>query len=141
MKFVNPSVRKVGAYKSDFRTRGKMRGRCQVVLRQYGTQDGCLLKRIVTGDESWFDYYQPSTKKVDKEGRHSSLPRILYADICRKSETDAILGSSRPTCRALQSPVPRTATTSGIFLGSATRPKHRGLLSTSALLLGNILPV
>jgi hypothetical protein len=44
---------------------------------QYKTEDDGFLNCIVTGDESWVQYYQPEMKRVSKEWCHSSLRKPI----------------------------------------------------------------
>jgi hypothetical protein len=77
---------------------------CQELLQRCETEGDSFLQRIVTGDESWIHHFQPQTKKASKEWHHSTSPKpqkIVHAGFCGKSDADAILGSPRPTCRAL----------------------------------------
>jgi len=48
---------------------------CQELLKQFEAEGDGFLGRIVTGDETWFHYHQPETKKASKEWRHTSSPK------------------------------------------------------------------
>jgi hypothetical protein len=49
---------------------------CQELLKCFEAESDGLLGRIVTGDETWVHYHQPETKKVSKEWRHTSSPKL-----------------------------------------------------------------
>jgi hypothetical protein len=40
---------------------------CQELLKRFGAEGDGFLGRIVTGDEIWFHYHQPETKKADRK--------------------------------------------------------------------------
>jgi len=47
----------------------------QELLKRFEAESDGFLGRIVTGDETWFRYHQPETKKARKEWRHTSSPK------------------------------------------------------------------
>jgi len=48
---------------------------CQERLKHFEAEGDGFLGRNVTGDEIWVHYHQPETKKMSKEGHHTSSPK------------------------------------------------------------------
>ena len=62
---------------------------CQDILEQLKTEPS-LLKRVVTGDESWIFAYDPLTKRRSLEWKSALLPRPKKARVF-KSKTKVML--------------------------------------------------
>ena len=54
---------------------------CQDILEQLETEPN-LLKRVVTGNESWISKYDPLTKRQSNEWKSALLPRPKRATVC-----------------------------------------------------------
>ena len=47
---------------------------CQDLLNQYEAEGDGFLDRIVIGDETWCDHYEPESKRKSMEWRHVNSP-------------------------------------------------------------------
>jgi len=115
---------------------------CQELLKCFEAEGDGFLGRIATGDETWVHYNQLETKKVSKELRHTSSPKL------KKFRTQPSAGKIMLTFFwdergvILEHYMPRGSTvTSATYadllknhLHPAIRSKRRGLLSTGVLL-------
>jgi hypothetical protein len=45
-------------------------------LKRFEAEGDCFQGRTVTGDETWVHYHQPETKKVSREWRCTSSPKL-----------------------------------------------------------------
>jgi len=115
---------------------------CQEIFKRFEAEGDGFLGRIVTGDETWAHYYQPETKNVSKEWRHTSSPKQ------KTFRTQPSAGKVMPTLFwdeqgvILEHYMPRgnivTSVTYADLLKNHLRPaiksKRCGLLSTGVLL-------
>jgi len=65
----------VDATPADCRIERRHVDACQELLKHFEAEGDSFLGRIVTGDETWFHYHQPETKKASKEWPHTSSPK------------------------------------------------------------------
>jgi len=47
---------------------------CQDLLNQYVAEGDNFLDRIIAGDETWYHYYEPQSKRQSIEWRHVNFP-------------------------------------------------------------------
>lgn len=71
----------------------------QELMQWYKVEGGGLLEHIVTSKEVWVHYSWPEMKGQAKNCGITALPPSKISGICRKSDSDTILGLPRSTCR------------------------------------------
>ena len=47
---------------------------CEELLARYEEEGNDFLSRVITGDESWFYYYQPESKQSSKQWKRADSP-------------------------------------------------------------------
>ena len=74
---------------------------CQEILSRYDGDGEAFLQRIVTGDDSWVQFYEPELKHGTVLHLDPKPAEGSGATICRQSHVDFLLGLQQADLRAL----------------------------------------
>jgi len=55
-------------------------------LQRYKMDGEALLEKIITGDETWVDCYQPESKQASKQWKHKESPTPQSLKFCFRQE-------------------------------------------------------
>ena len=116
---------------------------CQELLRRYEADGEAFLQRIITGDESWVQFYEPERKRQSMEWRHTLSPKPKKVRVQRSAGKVMLTFFWDYNGPILEHYMPRgsivtSATYSNLLrenLKPAIRQKRRGFMTTGVCLL------